>query len=73
MDNPDGIILSVNNTELTAVEKIFKRTKPFGFVLFKRNFKNYSQIKNLILELKDSTINRSPLIFIDQEEVEFKD
>ena len=68
MDNPDGIILSVNNTELTAVEKkFFKRTKPFGFVLFKRNFKNYLQIKNLILELKDSTINKSPLIFIDQE------
>ena len=57
MDNPDGIILSVNNTELTAVEKkFFKKTKPFGFVLFKRNFKNYLQIKNLILELKVSTI-----------------
>lgn len=68
MNNPDGIILSVNNTELTEVEKkFFKRTKPFGFVLFKRNFKNYVQIKNLILELKDSTINKSPLIFIDQE------
>jgi beta-N-acetylhexosaminidase len=68
VNNPDGIILSVNNTELTEVEKkFFKRTKPFGFVLFKRNFKNYVQIKNLILELKDSTINKSPLIFIDQE------
>lgn len=68
MNNPNGIILSVNNTELTEVEKkFFKRTKPFGFVLFKRNFKNYVQIKNLILELKDSTINKSPLIFIDQE------
>lgn len=68
MNNPDGIILSVDNTELTEVEKkFFKRTKPFGFVLFKRNFKNYVQIKNLILELKDSTINKSPLIFIDQE------
>ena len=68
MNNPDGIILSVNNTELTEVEKkFFQKTKPFGFVLFKRNFKNISQLSELINELKSITLNENLLIFVDQE------
>ena len=68
MNDPNGIILSVDSTELTDLEKkFFKKTNPFGFVLFKRNFKNFTQIKNLISDLKISTTNKYPLIFIDQE------
>ena len=68
MRNPDGIILSISGLKLTNEEKyFFKNTNPLGFVFFKRNFKDVIQIKKLILELKDITINQKPLIFVDQE------
>ena len=68
MKNPDGIILSISGLKLTAEEKsFFKDVNPFGFVLFKRNFKNMNQLKKLIIELKDITLNKKSLIFVDQE------
>ena len=49
---PDGVILSCLGLELSKKEKsFFKSTNPFGFVLFKRNFKNRKQLIKLIDEL----------------------
>jgi len=68
MKQIDGIILSCFGYELTSNEKkFFKNINPFGFVLFKRNFKNKEQIKQLIKNLKKATLNTDLLIFIDQE------
>ena len=68
MKQKDGIILSCFGYELTSNEKkFFKNINPFGFVLFKRNFKNKEQIKQLIQNLKKATLNPDLLIFIDQE------
>ena len=68
MKQVDAIILSCFGYELTSSEKkFFKNINPFGFVLFKRNFKNKEQIKQLIQNLKDATLNPDLLIFIDQE------
>ena len=68
MKQKDGIILSCFGYELTSNEKkFFKNINPFGFVLFKRNFKNKKQIKQLIQNLKKATLNPDLLIFIDQE------
>ena len=55
MKQIDAIILSCFGYELTSNEKkFFKNINPFGFVLFKRNFKNKKQIKQLIQNLKKS-------------------
>ena len=68
MKQVDAIILSCFGYELTSNEKnFFKDIYPFGFVLFKRNFKNKKQIKQLIQNLKKATLNHDLLIFIDQE------
>ena len=68
MKQIDAIILSCFGYELTSNEKnFFKKINPFGFVLFKRNFKNKEQIKQLIQNLKKVTLNPDLLIFIDQE------
>ena len=68
MNLPNGIILSCSSYELSQEEiKFFKKIKPFGFILFKRNFKNKKQIIKLIKQLKETTLNPNLLIFIDQE------
>ena len=68
MRQTDAIILSCFGYELTSNEKkFFKNINPFGFILFKRNFKNKEQIKKLIQNLKKATLNSDLLIFIDQE------
>ena len=55
MKQIDAIILSCFGYELTSNEKnFFKNINPFGFVLFKRNFKNKKQIKQLIQKPKKS-------------------
>ena len=59
MKQVDAIILSCFGYELTSSEKkFFKKIIPFGFVLFKRNFKNKEQIKQLIQNLKEATLNK---------------
>ncbi len=68
MDIKDGIILSCSSYELEKNEiDFFKSINPLGFVLFKRNFKNKLQLKKLIKSLKDVTLNKDLLIFVDQE------
>ena len=68
MIRPDGVILSCLGLELSREEKsFFKSTNPFGFVLFKRNFKTREQLIELINQLRNATKNKQILIFIDQE------
>ena len=68
MKYPDGIILSISGLKLNAEEKkFFKDCNPFGFVLFKRNFQDVQQLKDLITELKDITLSENPFVFVDQE------
>ena len=68
MKSPEGIILSCSGYELTSEEKdYFKKIYPFGFVLFKRNFKDKKQLLDLINHLKSISLNPKTLIFIDQE------
>ena len=68
MNCPDGVIFSISSLKLNREEiSFFKETNPLGFVLFKRNFKNISQLSELIKELKSITLNENLLIFVDQE------
>ena len=68
MSIPDGIICSINSESISKKEHIFfKQTNPLGFILFSRNFNNKKQLIDLINELKNLTLNKSPFIFIDQE------
>ena len=68
MKTPDGIILSCSSLELSLQERnFFVKTNPLGFVLFKRNYSDKDQLRNLILDLKEITLNKNLLIFVDQE------
>ena len=68
MSIPDGIICSIDSESISKKEHIFfKQTNPLGFILFSRNYNNKKQLTNLISELKNLTLNKSPFIFIDQE------
>ena len=63
-----GVIFSCQGYKLNKKEKLFfSTTNPFGFILFKRNFKNKLQVTNLIKEIKDVTLNKNILVFVDQE------
>ena len=63
-----GVILSCASTSLSKAESLFfGKINPFGFILFSRNFKSKKQVKNLIAKLKNISMNKKPLIFIDQE------
>ena len=65
---PKGIILSCKGFYLTKEESIFfSKINPFGFILFTRNYKSKKQLIKLIRSLKNTSINKNPLIFVDQE------
>tara|TARA_B100000242_G_C42987690_1_gene458456 strand:- start:133 stop:1140 length:1008 start_codon:yes stop_codon:yes gene_type:complete len=65
---PYGVIFSCKGIYLTKKEILFfEQTYPLGYVLFKRNFKNFVQLKKLIQNLKTVSKNKNALIFIDQE------
>ena len=50
MKTPDGIILSCSSLELSLQERnFFVKTNPLGFVLFKRNYRDKDQLRNLHL------------------------
>jgi len=68
MSIPDGIICSISGKSISKKEySFFKQTNPLGFILFTRNYGNKRQISDLVNELKNLTLNKSLLIFIDQE------
>ena len=68
MKPPNGIILSCSSWKLSKKEIVFfKKTNPLGIILFRRNYKNLKQLKNLIIDLKEVSLNKNLLIFVDQE------
>ena len=63
-----ALIVSIKGTKLTQREKILlKKERPWGIILFKRNLKSFTQIRNLINQIKKITKNKKFPIIIDEE------
>ncbi len=63
-----ALIISLSGYELTKNElRLFKKFTPWGVILFKRNIKNYNQIKKLTSSLKKITKDKKYPILIDEE------
>ena len=63
-----AIIISIKGIKLSSKEKILlSKEKPWGLILFKRNIKSFTQIKNLVNSIKKSTKNKNFPILIDEE------
>jgi len=66
--NKKAIIFGVDGYQLTNKEKyLFKKTKPWGIILFSRNIKNIFQLKILIDDIKKILNDKKCPILIDQE------
>lgn len=62
------VIFGCSGLSLTKEEQaFFKDTQPLGFILFKRNIQDKSQLKTLIEDLKSTLFQENPPILIDQE------
>ena len=62
------LIVSIKGIKLTKKEKILlKKEKPWGIILFKRNLKTFTQIKDLIIQIKAFSKNKNFPIIIDEE------
>jgi len=60
-------ILGLKGLELSDVERsFFMKERPLGFILFKRNIDNPSQVKNLVKQLKECVEWDCPIL-VDQE------
>tara|TARA_Y100000590_G_scaffold470425_1_gene664808 strand:- start:2554 stop:3507 length:954 start_codon:yes stop_codon:yes gene_type:complete len=63
-----AVIFGIKTYRLTKQEKIFfRKSKPWGIILFSRNIKNIIQLKNLINEIKKIFNDSNYPILIDQE------
>ena len=63
-----ALIISIKGTILTKKEtKLIINEKPWGIILFKRNLKSYTQIKNLTTKIRKLTKNNKFPIMIDEE------
>ena len=63
-----AIIISISGYKLTKIEtNIFKNYLPWGVILFKRNIRDVSQLKKLILSIKKITKDKKYPILIDEE------
>jgi len=66
--NRKAIIFGIKGYTLTKKEKIFfRKTKPWGIILFSRNIKSISQLRNLILDIKKCFGKKKYPILIDSE------
>ena len=66
--NRKAIIFGIKGYQLLKKEKLFfKRTKPWGIILFSRNIKNLSQLKSLINDIKKIFNDKKYPILIDME------
>ena len=66
--NRKAIIFGIQKDKLSTNEKIlFKKAKPWGVILFSRNIKNISQLKNLVDDIKNLFYDKKYPILIDQE------
>ncbi len=65
-----AIIISIKSYQLSAEEKkLFKKDKPWGIILFKRNVKSLNQLKRLIQKIRSITKDNKFPIIIDEEGV----
>ncbi len=63
-----SVIFGLEGLELKQSEKdFFKKVQPLGFILFARNIKDPTQLKNLVSELKKCVNHKYVPILIDQE------
>jgi len=61
-------IFGCSGTELTAAERaFFAETRPWGFILFRRNVESPEQVRALVQALRDSIDSPSAPVLIDQE------
>ena len=66
--NIKPIITSIKTYYLTASEKmLFKKEKPWGIILFKRNIKSFKQVKSLTKEIRKIFNDPYFPIMIDEE------
>ena len=63
-----AIIISLSGYKLTKSEKnIFEKYRPWGVILFRRNIKDFFQLKKLILSIRKLTRDKNYPILIDEE------
>src|SRR5450755_78464 len=63
-----AFITGISGTELSAPEREFiGATRPWGFILFKRNVESPSQVAGLIQQLRDAVGQPDAPVLIDQE------
>ncbi len=66
--NRKPIIASIKTYYLTKSEKkLFKKEKPWGIILFKRNIKSFNQVKSLTKDIRKILNDRYYPILIDEE------
>ena len=66
--NKRAFITGVSGTELTASERAFVATeRPWGFILFKRNIADPTQVVSLVGQLRDALGDPHAPVLIDQE------
>ncbi len=66
-ENSRAVIFGLAGLSLTLDEKkFFKKTRPVGYILFKRNLENPKQVKSLVKELHKIAGWKCPIL-IDQE------
>ena len=68
MNNRKAFIIGLKSLSLSNKEKFFlKKHKPWGIILFSRNLKNFTQIKNLTNSIRSIFNDPKYPILIDQE------
>ena len=66
--NRKAIIFGIRGYKLKKDEKLlFKKTKPWGIILFSRNIKSFSQLKSLIDDIKKTFNHKKCPVLIDVE------
>ena len=67
-NSPAPVVFGCSGYSLTPEEKdFFAKHQPLGFILFKRNIQDRTQLKALIDDLKATVPHDNPPILIDQE------
>ena len=62
------VILGIKGSRISKKEYfLFKKYPPLGYIIFSRNIENFSQLKNLITELRSINHYKNTLIMIDHE------
>ena len=63
-----AIIVGIRGIKLSSEEVyLLKKEKPWGVILFSRNIKNLTQLKKLIIDIKNCIKDKNYPILIDQE------